>query len=448
MKKTIWLVWGLLSLALASYYGYQLLMPGDKSEFLIGDASHGHFQIELDCESCHTSPFGGQEVLQDACVNCHGAELEAVNDSHPKNKFTDPRNADRVEILDARYCVTCHVEHQEERTHEMGVTVPEDFCFRCHQDIGSDRPSHEGLTFDTCASAGCHNYHDNLALYEAFLVKHAEGAETDLMATMLERTFATEYQEKHKPESLTIADLNPADLKQASADVLQHWQDSGHAEAGVTCSGCHQGEQNSESWIAQPGLAQCSECHTSEVQDFVASRHGMRLNPDMAMKMSPMSPGMGRLEFKPDALSSVQGCAACHQPHQYQTQPAMAEACVGCHDDEHTNNFAQSPHGQLWQKVKEGALPEERGVACSTCHMPREHVQINGKDVVRVQHNPNHNLRPNEKMIRSSCMNCHSLAFSIDALADPDLIRSNFSGKPAKHIESIDMALSRVKEKN
>ena len=29
------------------------------------------------------------------------------------------------------------------------------------------------------------------------------------------------------------------------------------------------------------------------------------------------------------------------------------------------------------------------------------------------------------------------------ALADPALIRSNFAGQPAPHVESIDMALSR-----
>ena len=46
-------------------------------------------------------------------------------------------------------------------------------------------------------------------------------------------------------------------------------------------------------------------------------------------------------------------------------------------------------------------------------------------------------------MIREVCMNCHSLSFSLDALADADLIRRNFAGLPARHVESIDMASSR-----
>ena len=60
-----------------------------------------------------------------------------------------------------------------------------------------------------------------------------------------------------------------------------------------------------------------------------------------------------------------------------------------------------------------------------------------------VEHNQNDNLRPNEKMVRDVCLSCHSLAFSLDALADSDLVRRNFAGPPARHVESIDMALSR-----
>jgi len=41
------------------------------------------------------------------------------------------------------------------------------------------------------------------------------------------------------------------------------------------------------------------------------------------------------------------------------------------------------------------------------------------------------------------CMSCHGLGFSIDALADPELINKNFNGKPAKHVESIDMAVAK-----
>ncbi len=47
-------------------------------------------------------------------------------------------------------------------------------------------------------------------------------------------------------------------------------------------------------------------------------------------------------------------------------------------------------------------------------------------------------------MIRPTCLECHSLEFAIDALADPELVNSNFSGQPNRHIESLDWALKRV----
>jgi hypothetical protein len=70
-----------------------------------------------------------------------------------------------------------------------------------------------------------------------------------------------------------------------------------------------------------------------------------------------------------------------------------------------------------------------------------------GKDEIFVNHNQNDVLRPNEKMIRPVCLQCHSLDFSIDALADKALIENNFSGKPSVHIPSIDWALKRVEKK-
>ena len=162
-------------MAILGYLTYQLYSD-DKSIFLPGNMTDGHYQIELACSSCHTDAFGGGEVLQDACINCHGEELKIADDSHPKSKFTDPRNADRVAELDARACVTCHSEHNQEITHAMGVTLPDDFCVRCHLDISDDRPSHAGMEFNTCANAGCHNFHDNRGLYEDFLAKHLDGS--------------------------------------------------------------------------------------------------------------------------------------------------------------------------------------------------------------------------------------------------------------------------------
>ena len=43
-------------------------------------------------------------------------------------------------------------------------------------------------------------------------------------------------------------------------------------------------------------------------------------------------------------------------------------------------------------------------------------------------------------MIRPACLHCHGLGFTLDALADPALIKNNFRGQPAVHVQSMDLA--------
>jgi hypothetical protein len=90
--------------------------------------------------------------------------------------------------------------------------------------------------------------------------------------------------------------------------------------------------------------------------------------------------------------------------------------------------------------------PRNSGVSCATCHLPREIQRQDGKDIVRVQHNQNINLRPRDKMVRSVCLNCHGLGFSLDALADTALVARNFAGSPARHVPSLDMAEKRLSQ--
>ena len=437
LKSISWIIWIFSSLALAAYLLFELAWSEDKSSFLIGEATHGHHQIELACSTCHTSPFGGGEVIQDACVNCHAQELSIAEDSHPKAKFTDPRNADRLAVLDATQCVTCHLEHQNEQTRAMGVTLADDFCWHCHQDIASERPSHQGMGFETCASAGCHNYHDNKALYENFLVKHAGEADLFMPAMRPLRDAVTEYlTDNPQTKALTVADIQPVE---APPEVFEHWQASSHATVGVECSDCHQA--NNSDWQQKPAIQVCQNCHEQEWQGFSQSHHGMRLSDKLSQSLSPMTPAQGRLVFQSDSLDKEMTCSTCHGPHELDLQKAASESCLSCHADDHSLAFEQSPHGQLWQQELAGEIAQGEGVSCATCHMPV--VEQGGKHAV--SHNVNDNLRPNEKMLRSVCMNCHGLAFSIDALADQELIKNNFLHAPSLHIKSIDMAVERVK---
>ena len=433
-----WIVWLLLSLGVAAYYGYALISE-DKTALLPGTTSHGHYQIELACGSCHGEAFAGGEALQTACINCHGDQMKAARDSHPRSKFTDPRNADRVALLDARYCITCHREHKPEVTDAMGVTLPNDLCFICHKDIAQERASHNDISFDSCASAGCHNYHDNQALYEAFLVKHGNEPAHLTPQRVPERNL---HQWNLAVASSPVTALAAGDAdapvnRQLAADEFQHWVDSGHATAGVNCSACHQ--QENKNWIDKPGVKICESCHKQEVSGFTAGKHGMRL----AQGMSPMVPAMARLPMKVKVAKQPLDCNSCHGAHQGGVKEAVVDACMGCHDDEHSRHYLDSPHAQLWQQEQAGLIAVGSGVSCATCHMPRAEVRQLGERHVAIQHNQSLNLRPNEKMVRSVCMHCHGYQFAINALADGALIKNNFSSSPTVEVKSVQMALAR-----
>jgi predicted CXXCH cytochrome family protein len=435
VKKIIWITWIVLTLAISGFYLYKIFADEDKEVFLVGNASHGHFQIEMACDTCHTDAFGGEDAIQEACVGCHQQELDEAHDSHPRKKFTDPRNADLLEILDARKCVSCHTEHQSEQTRDMGVTLPDDYCFHCHEEVGEERKSHEGLPFDSCATAGCHNFHDNRALYEKFLVENSGGNWLKDISRIAKANNASLNAQPDKPyQGLTFETK-----QQAHPEIKDDWYHSSHAQADVQCGACHSDvEQN---WVEKPGLEQCQSCHQYETETFKLGKHGMRI----AQGMDGLDPKLSTMKFHDTATAHNQ-CSSCHQPHSFDADFAKQEACLTCHSDEHSLAFESSPHAKLSDKAASGLISEEEVVTCATCHMPRLEQKKAGTIIVKVNHNQNDNLRPNEKMIRPVCMQCHSLDFSIDALADEKLIMNNFSHPPTEHVPSIDWALEREKK--
>ncbi len=434
-KITIFVV---INLLIAGYLGYALVAPASsiKTTLLPGTTTHGHYQIELDCNACHARDMS---FIQDSCVRCHADELKLAGDTHPASKFNDPANAELLRVLDAQKCVTCHSEHVPEQTRPIGVTLPLDYCWHCHQDVADNRPSHRGMTFDSCATVGCHNYHDNSALYEKFLDSHhgeSERLETRLVRT---RDFSQRWRSQ-RPDRYPLlpehAD-NPVRADNSNADVVERavvdWADTGHAASGVNCSECHQSDSNdSSTWSDQVEMAACGNCHQAEVETFGQGRHGMRL----AAGMSPMQPKFARLSMHSDAAHRELTCNACHPGHRFDTRYAAVQACLNCHADSHSSSYQGSGHAVLWQKELAGELPADSGVSCATCHLPR----IESSDATLVTHHQNFNLRPIEKMIRSVCGNCHGLQFSLDSLADPELSLNCYSTAPSRTVESIDMA--------
>lgn len=470
MSRTLmlWLLWIMLSGLAGAFVLATIVYGGHRSFLLIGKTTAGHHQIELACDSCHTSVFGGQEILQNACVNCHGAALKAENNSHPLSKFTDPRNADRIVGLDARYCVTCHQEHRPGITRAMGVTLPDDYCFHCHQDIAKDRPSHTGFAFNTCGNAGCHNFHDNRALYSDFLLQHAGEPNQLAVQKIALIDFLKGKGEpgqgepiKVPPKVLTAADADAPAEHRGDPNVIAEWAADKHASANVNCSGCHTRKTEPAVWIAAPGIETCKSCHGNQARTLTEGKHGMRLRDGLfasnegplglfkAQKLTPMTPALARLPMKAEAAHTELTCNTCHSAHEFNVMKAQVTACAGCHDDAHTRAYFKSPHYELFKKEAAGLAPRGSGVSCATCHMPVVETRDEyGTKSIFVTHNQNDNLRPNEKMTRGVCANCHGLQFTLDALADRTSIDSNFSTSPGVHIESIEWAKKRAEQRS
>jgi predicted CXXCH cytochrome family protein len=445
-KFRVWLLWLAASGLLAAWLAYAVQAPDRQQAFMPGKVTHAHHQIELKCAACHAEPFKGRAGIQDACLSCHARELKAMDDSHPVSKFTDPRNADTLAKLDARQCVSCHTEHKAEITRPVGVTLPDDFCVRCHGDIEKERPSHKGMAFTGCAAGGCHNFHDNRALYEDFLIRHGQGGKLKDEPKLPERHLRDfmVYMEYLDGEPITASDMDGRAELGPVPKLVAEWEHTAHAKSGVNCSACHQARDESDTlaWIKQPDHTACTNCHKEEVEGFLTGLHGMRLKQGM----TPMQPGMAEQPMKPSAGHAKLTCMSCHGAHRFDTRKAAVEACLTCHDDGHTRAYKASPHFGLWHEEISGRGAKGSGVSCATCHLPRvEFTTPEDETRVLVQHNQNDNLRPNEKMVRSVCMNCHGLQFSLDALADGKLVAGNFKGMPAKQIESIRMALEAEK---
>lgn len=426
-----WMIWTTATLVASIVLAMGLSVESEPNEFgsvyLPGRTTNGHHQIQEKCSACHSS---NGDVNEQSCLDCHQQALSEFKDTHPKAKFKDPTRLVLLESIDATKCLTCHREHDGPRTREMGLTVPDDFCWHCHKDVAKDRPSHTDFKFNSCLNAGCHNFHDNSALYENFLEKHLNEP-----ANLVEQLVQHRSQaEPSGPKSLKSEDADAPAEKLSDNQLLRDWAETAHAHVGVNCQGCHLTQKDDESkvWNDAVTLETCARCHKSEAMTFTEGKHGMRV----AAGLPEMTPGLARLPMHSEASHRQLNCSACHVGHRFDTRYAAVEACLQCHNDEHSRAFKNSSHFELWTSELTGDLPPGSGVSCATCHMPR---QTSASGAVRVMHNQNWNLQPNEKMARSVCMDCHGLGFTLDSLASEALIENCFSTTPETKVDSLEL---------
>lgn len=106
----------------------------------------------------HGAYFGNVPVTAAACASCHVRKA----DTHPTYRFREPRFLDAVNRLDARDCLSCHIEHRHRR-----VLAKADQCQLCHDKlIVKNDPldiHHSTLAknADWPSCLGCHDYHGN-----------------------------------------------------------------------------------------------------------------------------------------------------------------------------------------------------------------------------------------------------------------------------------------------
>ncbi|MEH6633024.1 MAG: ferredoxin--NADP reductase [Halopseudomonas aestusnigri] len=161
---------------------YSFLQPDHAGAFHPGVMTAGH--VDLVCADCHeetegtfrqniqaivahtigtrqtTGEIGTQPVSSTDCLACH----ERPKDRHPISRFAEPRFVEALAQIDARSCITCHIEH----TGQLAVANVT-FCSSCHDglEVKNDPidESHKDLVlakkWDTCLT--CHDFHANHA---------------------------------------------------------------------------------------------------------------------------------------------------------------------------------------------------------------------------------------------------------------------------------------------
>ncbi len=226
---------------------------------------------------------------------------------------------------------------------------------------------------------------------------------------------------------------------QDSDEILQLWQGSVHALSDVNCSSCHQ-DQETQAFVAEPTFNTCQTCHEVETDTFLLGKHGIRLLEGQ----SPLTPAHARLPMKAAAHTMTMTCATCHDPHSVNTQVAATDSCLACHNDTHSLNYYESPHGQSYLEQVNLPRPSAEVVSCATCHLPRQVEGRGEQTTTMVNHNNTYTLKPRDRMVKEVCMNCHGMEFSYNSIFDDELVETNFSHAPELDLETLQMA--RVKK--
>ncbi|MEO0648399.1 MAG: hypothetical protein AAFZ17_19980, partial [Cyanobacteria bacterium J06650_10] len=148
---------------------------------------------------------------------------------------------------------------------------------------------------------------------------------------------------------------------------------------------------------------------------------------------------IAHIPMKQEAFDKQMSCNACHNVHTSNTMQASVDACLTCHNDNHSLNYENSKHAQ---GVLSASLPRpgDEQVTCATCHLPRTGKKKgDGTPIVSVNHNNTYTLKPRNRMVGEVCMNCHGVEYSYNSIFDDELVEANFDRPPTLEHESFEL---------
>ena len=273
--------------------------------------------------------------------------------------------------------------------------------------------------------------------------------------------------------------------KRTTPGIVQQYGYSTMAAADVDCQDCHEveegypgSEEHEGTYILSvPSTAMCEQCHTAEVKEFNASRHGLpayvayngadtlpddllaiyeaipegSYNPDRSRNALFAMEGPEITRFacevchsvgRPAPDGSVGRCQTCHLRHEFSIeQVRKPETCNACHigpDHPQWEIYQESPHGiayavngDNWNwDAEAGTLTSEDFPAptCATCHMSgfgdAATTHDVGERLTWYLFAPISTRRPawqdNQVRMQKVCLECHNDDFVTEFYSDAD----------------------------
>jgi hypothetical protein len=376
----------------------------DRTLFLPAPTTHAHQRVEAACAACHL-PWEGPTAEQ--CLTCH--ERTLATDTHSPAVLAAPKNAGAIEAVNRDGCLACHKEHRE--SIGKGYTGPPDLCRQCHVKEKGANQFHKDTPDDSCATAGCHSFHSNLA------ADQINNAQLNRLHPVSKTIDPPPHAIARALSRQDIIEMRKGDYYQRNPIIAARYELSKHFGTEATCLHCH--ETPSGGVDNSPPVDACKKCHKAASETFVSGAHG-------AAERVIQEGGLGGRKVIPI------GCGSCHDAHSLMLENARVNACLECHQTEHAKNYPGSGHARYLTDPVFTNNPLT-GIDCAGCHMPHLPELLG-----HVDHNESLTVSSKERMANHVCSRCHGLYFSLSSLYNEMIVESNFTYTPRHPGEGVE----------